>query len=238
MWRMPSIVIPMIAMPVFFVVAFSGSFAGAVQLEGYGTDEAVNWMAAWAILQGSAFGGMGAAAAAGVDLENGFFDRIRLAPIAPITVMLGLLSYSVIRAILPVTSVLLVAFAFLGADMPGGWLGVVMVYLTGAGMAMVMALIAMGVVFTLKTVKSLGFVQIIAFSLMFLSVGQVPLVAIDGWLHDVAAINPVTRVLRMCRQGFLGDVTWSVTWPGLVAMAAMTAFFGTIAVWRFRAITD
>jgi ABC-2 type transport system permease protein len=238
MVRVPSIAVPMVVMPVFFVIAFSGSFAGAVQIEGYGTDEAVNWMAAWAILQGSAFAGMGAAGAAATDLENGFFDRIRLAPVAPITVMFGLLGYSVVRALLPITAVLFVAFAFLGADMPGGALGILMVYLTGIGMAIVMSLIAMGVVFTLQTVKSLGFVQILTFSLMFLSVGQVPLVAIDGWLHDIAAINPVTRVLRMCRQGFLGDVTWSVTWPGLLAIAGMTLFFGVIAVWRFRQITD
>ncbi len=238
MVRVPSIIVPMVAMPVFFVVAFSGSFAGAVQIEGYGTDEAVNWMAAWAILQGSAFSGMGAAGAAATDLENGFFDRIRLAPVAPITVLFGLLGYSAVRALLPVTAVLFVAFAFLGADMPGGPLGIVMVYVTAVGMATVMSLIAMGVVFTLKTLKSLGFVQILIFTLMFLLVGQVPLVAIDGWLHDVAAINPVTRVLRMCRQGFLGQVTWSVTWPGLVAIAGMVIFFGAIAVWRFRQITD
>ena len=39
-------------MPIFFVVAFSGSFSSVVELDGYSTDKAVNWMAAWAILQG------------------------------------------------------------------------------------------------------------------------------------------------------------------------------------------
>ena len=51
--------IPSIIMPIFFVVAFSGSFSSVVQLDGYSTDKAVNWMAAWAILQGSAFSGLG-----------------------------------------------------------------------------------------------------------------------------------------------------------------------------------
>ena len=46
-------------MPIFFVVAFSGSFSSVVELDGYSTDKAVNWMAAWAILQGSAFSGLG-----------------------------------------------------------------------------------------------------------------------------------------------------------------------------------
>ena len=55
-----------------FVVAFSGSFASIVELEGYETDKAVNWMTAWAVMQGAAFSGMGAGGLAGTDLENGF----------------------------------------------------------------------------------------------------------------------------------------------------------------------
>ncbi len=238
MSRIPSVMLPMIAMPIFFVIAFSGSFSAVVQIDGYQTDEAVNWMAAWALLQGCAFAGIGAAGAAATDLENGFFDRIRLAPVATGTVLTGLLGYSVVRSMLPVTGVLIVSFAFLGADMPGGFLGFLVVYLAGAGMAIVMSLLALSVAFTVKNLRALGLAQIAIFSMMFLSVGQAPLVAIEGWLHDVAAINPVTRVIRMTRQGFLGDVTWSTTWPGLVALAGMVAFFGAIAIWRFQAIRD
>ena len=42
----------------------------------------------------------------------------------------------------------------------------------------------------------------------------------------------------MTRQGFLGDVTWGTTYPGLIGLAVMIAFFGTLAVWRYRRITD
>jgi ABC-2 type transport system permease protein len=238
MQRLPSIALPMVIMPVFFLVAFSGSFAGAVQVEGYGTDEAVNWMAAWAVLQGGAFSGMGAAGSAATDLENGFFDRIRLAPVSTLAVITGLLGYAVIRALLPTTAVLLVAFGLLGADMPGGFLGLVIVYVAAAGIAIVMSLMALAVAFTVKTVKALGFAQILIFVSMFLSVGQAPLVAIEGWLHDVAAVNPITRVIRMTRQGFLEPISWDVAGPGLLALAAMTVVMGAAAIWRFRAITD
>lgn len=238
MRRIPSIAVPSIVMPVFFLVAFSGSFASVVQIEGYGTDEAVNWMAAWALLQGGAFSGMGAAGAAATDLENGFFDRIRLAPAPTVAVITGLLAYSVTRSMIPATVVLAVAFGLLGADMPGGFLGVVMVYLSVAAISVIMSLMALAVAFTLKSLKSLGFAQILIFAMMFLSVGQAPLVAIEGWLHDVAAINPITHIIRMCRQGFLGPVTWDITWPGLVAAGALIGFFGLMALWRFRHITD
>ena len=77
MRRLPSLMIPSIVMPIFFVVAFSGSFSSVVQLDGYSTDKAVNWMAAWAILQGSAFSGLGGGGLTATDLENGFFDRTK-----------------------------------------------------------------------------------------------------------------------------------------------------------------
>ncbi len=236
MMRVPSIVLPMVLMPVFFVVAFSGSFSAAVAIEGYGTDKAVNWMTAWAVLQGSGFSGMGAAGAAATDLENGFFDRIRLAPIPPLTVIAGLLMYGLTRAVLPITAVLAVAFGLLDADMPGGILGFVMVYVSGFGLAIVMSLLAMTVAFTFKNLQSLGLANILIFTMMFLSVGQAPLVAIEGWMHDVAAINPITRVIRMCRQGFLEEISWDIAGPGLAALAGLIVFFGVTAVWRFRKI--
>ena len=237
MRRLPSIAIPMVVMPVFFVVAFSGSFAAAVQIEGYGTDKAVNFMAAWAALQGAAFAGVGAGGVAATDLENGFFDRLRMAPVAQASIVGGLLGYSLARSLLPVTAVLAVAFALLDADMPGGLLGLLMVYLSSLGVAIVMSLAALSLVFTLKTFESIGLVQIFIFSLMFLSVGQAPLVAIEGWLHAVATINPMTRIIQMARQGFLGDVTWAATWPGLVALGAMIAFFTITALWRLHKVT-
>ena len=221
MRRLPSLMIPSIIMPIFFVVAFSGSFSSVVQLDGYSTDKAVNWMAAWAILQGSAFSGLGGGGLTATDLENGFFDRMRAAPITPSALISGLVGYSVTRAVLPTTAVLIVSFAALDADMPGGLLGFVIAYFTAIGIAAVMSLFVLGIVFTMKTLKSLAIAQVVMFSTMFLSVGQAPLEAIQGWLYHVAKYNPITHVIRMGRQGFLGDVTWAETQSGFISLTLL-----------------
>ena len=44
-----------------------------------------------------------------------------------------------------------------------------------------------------------------------------------GWLHAIARVNPLTNVLRLGRQGFLGTVTWENTWGGLVALVVLSA---------------
>ena len=42
------------------------------------------------------------------------------------------------------------------------------------------------------------------------------------------------HVLEGVRQGFVGGVTWDLTWPALVATTAMLAVFGALAVRGMR----
>jgi len=229
MRRLPSLILPAVFMPVFFVVAFSGSFSAVTDIRGYGTDQAVNWMAAWAMLQGSAFAGVGAAGSVATDLENGFFDRLLLAPTDRLALMAGSVLYGQIRSLIPITLVLGVSFA-LGADIPGGLPGLGVMYVGCVAAATVMALFGLTIVYRMQTLQSLAVIQIGIFTFMFMSIGQAPLVAIEGWLHSVARVNPMTNVIRLVRQGFLGDVTWSTTWPGLLALAGLIVFFGALAM--------
>jgi ABC-type polysaccharide/polyol phosphate export permease len=59
------------------------------------------------------------------------------------------------------------------------------------------------------------------FLAIFLSTMQMPLELLTGWLKVVATYNPVTYVLRLARQGFLGSASWADTWPGLAAIGGM-----------------
>jgi ABC-type multidrug transport system permease subunit len=101
-------------------------------------------------------------------------------------------------------------------------------------MAAAFCLLGLAVVYRFRTMRSMILIQVGGFSLMFLSTGQVPIHFMNGWLHTVARVNPVTNVLRFARQGFLGDLTWSMTWPGLVALGAMVAVAGALAVHQLR----
>jgi ABC-2 type transport system permease protein len=61
-----------------------------------------------------------------------------------------------------------------------------------------------------------------------------PLALLQGWLQDVARVNPVTQVVDAARQGFVGGVTWGGTWPGLLALAGMLAVLGALALREMR----
>ena len=233
MRRRPSIIIPALIMPMFFLIAFSGSFNSLTKLEGFPTTNIRSWMAPYAILQGAAFAGIGAAGGTATDMDLRFFDRLLLAPCSRLSLMLGPLAYSGLRALLPTTAVLLLALA-LGAEVPGGLLGVLVLYVASIGVALVFGTLGLAVVYKLKSLRALALVQIVIFVAMFLSIGQVPLALQSGWLHTVARFNPMTNILRMARQGFIGDVSWQNTWPGLLAITAMVLVLGGLALRGLR----
>lgn len=222
--RTPAILVPMIVMPLFFVIAFTGSFDGISQVEGYPTPKIINWVAAFALLQGASFAGVGTAGAVANDLENGFIDRLLVSPIRRSTILVAPLVYTAVRAVIPI-SVVFVAAMLQDADFPGGFVGAVLVYVGGVGGALVLGSFGLAVVLRMGDIKAMALVQMVSFLLMFPSIGQVPIALLQGWMKTVARINPVTNVMRMIRQGFLGEVTWADTWPGLLVIALGIAIF-------------
>ncbi len=76
------------------------------------------------------------------------------------------------------------------------------------------------------------------FLAVFLSTAQMPIELLTGWLHEVARFNPMTNILTLARQGFVGEVAWETTWPGLLALAEMAAGLGAFAYRSMQKVTS
>ncbi len=220
---------PLVVMPLFFLIAFAGSFSGLGRLEGFGTDNVIDWMLPWAALQGCAFAGIGTGAFTAEDLEGGFYDRLFLAPITRPVLLAGLLAFAGARSLIPLTLVSIVA-KFLGASYPTGVAGVGMLYIAGVSIAFIMALLSLALVYHFKVQRILALGQIVIFVALFLSIGQAPIRFMQGWLPYVARVNPFTNIIRFARQGLIGDITWADTWPGLLAISGLVLSFGFFAL--------
>jgi ABC-2 type transport system permease protein len=232
--RIPASAVPMVVMPLFFVVAFGGAFSAVTMLPGFPTDNILNWVAPFAVLQGASFAGFGSAYSVGRDLEVGFYDRLLMAPTRRVALMLGALVYSAMRAMVPV-AIVVPTVLLAGVTIDGGLLGVVMLMVAAVGVAIASGLWGLGVVYRTRTQRAGGLIQVGIFAAMFLSIGTVPLTAMEGtWLYWVARVNPITRVLEMARSGFVGQVTWPEVWPGLVALGVLFVVLGAFAWRAFR----
>jgi ABC-2 type transport system permease protein len=71
-------------------------------------------------------------------------------------------------------------------------------------------------------------------ALIFLTPAYAPLALLQGWLHEVARVNPMTHVIEAARQGFVGAVSWADTWPGLLSASALFLLVGALALREMR----
>jgi ABC-2 type transport system permease protein len=234
--RIPAAFVPILAMPIFFVIAFSGSFSSLTNLPAFPTDNILDWMVPFAMIQGSAFAGFASGFGMVRDIDTGFYDRLLLAPGSRIPLLVGPAVASAVRATITVAVVSAVGF-LLGADLPGGVLGMVALWAAAVGIAIVATGWALGIVYRIPGQRAGPILQIGIFFSMFLSTGNVPVEAQTGWVKPIARVNPITQVLKMARQGFLGEVAWSTTWPGLLALAGMAAVLWLFAARGVRRLT-
>jgi ABC-2 type transport system permease protein len=227
--RLPSAFVPAVLMPIFQTIAFSGTFFAVTQIPGFPTDRSINWYLPLAITMGSAFSGVGIGFSTIRDLESGFYDRLRMSPAPRSGLLLGLLFAAWVRTLIVVTVAFLVGLLF-GARLTDGILGLVLLYVAGLGMATIGSGWGIGLAYRFRDMRAAAIMQLTLFFFLFLSSAQTPLSVMQGWLHSVARVNPITNILRLGRAGFLGDITWDAVWGGLVAIAVL----GSLSMWFAR----
>jgi ABC-2 type transport system permease protein len=227
--RVPTAFVPSLVFPIFIVVAFSGAYGSLTRLPGFPVTNMIDWMLPMSVVQGSAFAGVNVGLSMIRDIQDGFFDRVLVAPVSRLTVVAGPILGALGRAFLPL-AVVLVAGLAAGARVKGGILGLLGLVVAAEGAALIAAGWATGLALRFRDQRAAPLMQVGIFVAVFLSTAQVPLAVMTGWLKTVARLNPMTYILGMGRQGFIGEATWGQTWPGLVALGGGIIVLTTFAV--------
>lgn len=220
--RLPSAFFPSLVMPVFLTISFAGAFSGIVELPGFPAEKALDWFIPMTTLQGAAFAGITTGMGVARDFETGFYDRFLSSPASRTSLLTGSLLAGMLRGLFPLALLTLVALVA-GANFHAGPASVVMLGIGCVGVALGAGAWAIGLALRFKNTQITPLMQMGMFLTVFLSTAQMPMELLTGWLHSVARFNPMTNVLALSRQGFVGDVTWDVTGPGLLALAGMCA---------------
>ena len=226
--RVPSAFLPALLMPVFQVIAFTGTYRGVTDIPGFPTDRSANWFLPLAVVMGCSFAGMGLGFATIRDLQSGFYDRLRMSPAPRRSLLLGGLGSALVRAALAIVVVTLVGVG-LGARLTGGVAGALALVAAGLGIATVGTLWALGLVYRLRDMRAAALMQLTLFFGLFLTEAQTPIPLMAGWLPTVARYNPLNQVLRLARLGFVGAPAWRDAWPGLLTLVVMVLLAGVFA---------
>lgn len=184
------------------------------------------------MLQGAGFTGAAAGVNLARDIEGGWVDRLLVSPAPRWVLLAGTVLAASARALIPATFVLAIALA-LGAGFPGID-GLAVCYLMVAAMAAVAACWGSMLALHFKSQSAAPLMQAGMMALILTTTAYAPLALLQGWLQDIARVNPVTQVVEAARQGFVGEVTWAETWPGILALAGLLLVLGALALREMR----
>jgi ABC-type multidrug transport system permease subunit len=230
--RVRGALLPATVAPVVFMLGITGQFGRLTGLDGFETDSYISWIVPLSCLQGAGFAGAATGSNLARDIEQGWFDRLLVAPVPRPLLVVGPILGAVTRSLVPATVVLIFGL-LVGADLTGGVAGLVALYVACAGFCAVAALWGIFMAVTFRTQQAGPLMQQGVFLAVFLSTAYTPEVLLRGWLAEAAHYNPVTYVLQMARQATVEgiDPSWAHTWPGLLALAGLAAFLGSLAMY-------
>jgi ABC-type multidrug transport system permease subunit len=233
--RVRGALLPATIAPVIFMLGMTGQFGRLTGLAGFPTESYMSWIVPLSCLQGAGFAGAATGANLARDIEQGWFDRLLVAPVPRPLLVIGPILGAVTRSLVPATVVLLVGLA-LGAELTGGLAGLILLYLTAAAFCATAALWGIFMAVTFRTQQAGPLMQQGVFLAVFLSTAYTPAVLLRGWLAGAAELNPVTHVLQLARQATVVGIEPSVanTLPGVLALAGMAAVLGALAVAGLR----
>lgn len=227
----PSFILPSLLFPLFFFTAFVGGLSRISQVPGF--DFPLGYTAfqfVFVLLQSAAFAGVFTGFGIARDWESGFMRRLMLAAPNRSGILLGYMAAALTRWATVIVVITGVAFA---ARMKIGGDGVDLFGLYALGLLVSLAgtLWSAGVAMRLRTQQAFPVMQMPVFILLFFAPVYVPLALLQGWIHGVARVNPITPLLEEGRGLISGDPNRT-----LLAFGIALALIAGFALWAVRGL--
>lgn len=230
--RVPGAAIPGVLAPTIFFLGLTAVFGNLTLLPGFTSDSYQSFLIPVSLMQGAGFTGAATGVNLARDIEQGWFDRLLASPSPRPVLLAGLVASASLRSLIPAAVLLVVGFS-LGVHWPGPG-GLAIALLITMGMAIVAAGWGTTIALKFKTQSASPLMQAGMLLVILTTTAYAPLELLTGWLQEVARYNPVTQIVDAARQGFVGSVTWSETWPGLLALAGLAALLLALALRGMR----
>jgi ABC-2 type transport system permease protein len=133
------------------------------------------------------------------EIENGYFDKLLVAPIRRSSIIFGRLAADLVRGIMLSILVLLVGLAF-GVTVKSGLLGALVLVVMSAGWGVAYAGIGLLVALRTRNVQATNASFLVFFPLLFLTPNFVPFDRLTGLMEALARANPVSYVIEGLRS--------------------------------------
>ncbi len=197
--RQPAAVIPSLMFPLIFMAMSSAALNRSTELPGFPpVDSFFQFLITSTIIQSALFGAISAGADMARDIEEGFFDRMVVSPVARMSILVGRVMGAATLAFFGSWMFLIIGM-LAGLDVEAGVGGMLLIALTASIVASGVG--GLSIAMALKTGSSEA-VQgsfPLLFSLLFLSSAFFPRTLMSGWFKSIATFNPFSHLIEGLR---------------------------------------
>jgi ABC-2 type transport system permease protein len=227
----PMLFLPPMLFPLMSFMAFAGGLSQLRNVPGFEYPSGYTaFQYVFVLLQAAAFGGVFTGFSVARDFEYGFARRLLIAAPHRIGLVAGYAAAALLRWV-AVAAVLTIVALLANMQVGGNAVELVGLYTLGALLNLAGTLWACGVALRTRTLQSGPLMQTPVFLLLFLSPVYVPLDLLEGWIHAVAYVNPITFLLTSGR-GFMAGQDTDV----LASFAIGLALAAARSVWSVRGL--
>jgi ABC-2 type transport system permease protein len=227
--RTPEALLPTLLIPLFFLVVNVGQAARIFPSGSTPFLQGQNYAAFQlpsSLLLAASFGS--AALYLVEDIEGGYFDKLRAAPIPRTAIVFGRLLAEALKSAAIASVMVLLALPF-GITIASGLLGFALLILITAGWAVVFSGFMQLIALKTRSAAATNSAGLIFFPLLFLTPSFVPRDLLTRPMEIAATLNPVTYIMEAMRSLVLEDLNWVVIGRGFavvglsgVAMVALS----------------
>jgi ABC-2 type transport system permease protein len=229
-WRAPDALLPTLFIPLFFLVVNVGQVAKIfpsqstdfLHGQGYGAFQLPS-----SLLLAASFGT--AALFLVEEIEGGYFDKLRAAPIPRSAIVLGRLFAEGAKGLVIATALVLVGLIF-GITIASGPLGFVLLVLLTALWTIVFAGFMQIIALKTRSAAATNSAGLIFFPLLFLTPNFVPRHLLTRPMEIAASWNPVTYVMEALRSLILVNLDWTPILRGFGVVAVLGALMIALSV--------
>lgn len=220
-WRTPEALVPTLFIPLFFLVVnvgqagkiFPSASTGFLKGQGYGA-----FQLPASLLLAASFGT--AALFLVEDIEGGYFDKLRSAPIARTSIVLGRLIAELAKGLLISVLIVLLGMVF-GITIASGAIGFVLLVVMTALWSVVFVGFMQLIALKTRSAAATNSGGLVFFPLLFLTPNFVPRDMLTRPMEVAASFNPVTYVMEGLRSLILQDMEWSKILPAFAVVAVL-----------------
>jgi ABC-2 type transport system permease protein len=154
------------------------------------------------------------------EIEGGYFDKLRAAPVPRSSIVFGRLIAEAVKGVVIAVLIVLLALPF-GISVASGPLGLVLVVLLTALWSVVFVGFLQLIALKTRSAAATNSGSLIFFPLLFLTPNLVPRDMLTRPMEIAATLNPVTYVMEALRSLVLFDLDWGDVLPGFGVVAVL-----------------